>query len=165
MGLLERHDRPDQEPRLAAREHVYRASARVVEQETQRVLVAGLAGERREEPAAGSVSAGKGASRETKIDSHEEAEAGRGDALYDEQRTGLREEGSRTIQAKYCENPASAAAEHRGLRAHQTSVPGENADDQEDDERVGRLEGHHVLVDEGHACSRFRITCVRRGAQ
>ena len=37
------------------------------------------------------------------------------------------------------------------MRTYQTSVPCENADDQEDDEGVGGLEGRHALVDEGHA--------------
>ena len=74
----------------------------------ERVLVAGMAGELCQEPASGSVSARQGASRRTKIDSHEEAEAD--DALYDEQR-GEHREGEAHVQ--YRLNVAEALRQRR----------------------------------------------------
>ena len=43
---------------------------------------------------------------------------------------------------------------HGILGTYEARVPSENADDEEDGHGVCRLEGHHVLVNERHACCR-----------
>ncbi len=72
--VLEKHDGPEQEPRLPRGEEVDRAPPRVVEQEVQGLLCARSAGELRQKPAAGDQRAPTGIYAGC-CGSHEETEA------------------------------------------------------------------------------------------